>query len=177
MKKTILFLALLGIANYASSEVVLQNIHWHLLRKEQGKKDVYQEIDRWTQPPAAQIKNKPRAVISLLNRGPNRTQGVVFNYAISARVVEKDSKNEEAGTWTVPFWTEDRRIAWLKANQIKEVSVDNMLLATYLKRLYRAGFWPNAIKIDVMLEPRAGEKINPPIEKILPIIWEAPQIP
>lgn len=167
-----IFVLLLLMAGPTRAEVVLKEVRWHVTSAGRGRKTVYAETDRWVQPPTAKLTSKPRAVATLVNRGPRPAEGVLLRYAVSARLVPISATQLAEGAWTIPFWVEERRVPWLKANQNKAVSINSMLLLTYLKRMYRAGYWPSAVRIQVMIEPRAGEALQPSVEQQLSVEWE-----
>ena len=157
---------LLG-AGPAAAEVILKDIQWRVAER-RGQRKVYRALERWEQAPSPTLKAKPRAVITLANRGPKPAEGVLLSYAVSARLAKVGSGGE--GVWAVPFWTEERRVMRLKPNEIREVPIDSLRLATYLRRSYRFGVWPDAIKLHVMIEPSDGEPLAGRIrESVLPV--------
>ena len=66
---------------------------------------------------------------------------------------------------------EERRVPKVGANQFFEVPLEpSALLELYLRKTVSAGFWPDELKLQVMLEPHRGavETISP-MESILPV--------
>jgi len=162
-----IFLALSGSA---WGEVALKQARWFVVQNGKARRGGYRPAERWVQPPAARLSSKPRAVVTVVNRGPKPEEGVLLRYAISARLFRAGETGVGEGLWTVPFWVEERRVPRLKANEVKDIPIDSMLLITFLKRTFRAGFWLNALKIQVMVEPRIGDKLPERIlEEVLPV--------
>jgi hypothetical protein len=51
--------------------------------------------------------------------------------------------------------------------------INRVALYAYLGRMFRAGYWPDAFKVQIMVEPRAGESFDGRLlEKELSVIWE-----
>ncbi len=144
----------------ATAEVVLKRVEWQLRQAPPGK--AYHATERWGQAPALPIRSRPRVLVSLVNRGPKPADGIVLRYAVSARLVQLGAGR--AGIWTVPFWTEERRIPRVKANSVRNIPLDTPALGVFLKRALHSGHWPDALKVEVMVEPRAGEDLS---ERIL----------
>ena len=155
----------------ASAELVIRDVTWQLApgRAEAGKPRGFKPIERWVQPPTARLSAKPRALITVANRGPNAVDGMVLRYALSARLV-KTTGPVAAGVWAVPFYLNERRVPRVGPNQVKEIPLNDLVLDVFLKKSYRAGYWPDALKIQVMVEPRAGEGLEQRIlEDTLPV--------
>jgi hypothetical protein len=163
-----LLLALAAAA--VRADVVVTGVDWVV--QPGGRGTAYQPAKEWKQAPASTLALKPRVVVTLENKGNTTEEAIVFSYAVSAKLVDIHTPDAE-GVWTVPFLTEDHRIPWLRAGKNLDVRVDSLLLATYLRKVYRAGFWPKAIRIQVMPEARPGDAIQPPVEKELAVEWAA----
>ncbi|MBI3548827.1 MAG: hypothetical protein HY078_07305 [Elusimicrobia bacterium] len=154
----------------AGAEVAIKRIEWHVLSEDAKHKAIYKPAQEWAQEPIRIVTRKPRAVITLVNKGPRLAEGILFRFAVSAKLVRID-RPDDTGVWTVPFWVDDHRVAWLKANETTDVNVDNLLLMTHFKKLFRAGFWPKAIRISAMVELRPGDSVPAPEEKDLAVVW------
>lgn len=160
-------------------EVILKEIRWELAQNgtRPGRPRKFDPIERWSQPPTARLARKPRAVITLANRGPKAAEGVLVRYAVSARLMRTDRSSPE-GVWAVPFHVEERRVPRVKANELRRVPIDSLLLATHLKRMHLAGLWPDALKIQVMVDPRPGDTLEGKLlENLLPVSWDSPSGP
>ena len=115
-----------------------------------------------------------RAMVTLYNRGPENETALLLRYAFSARLKKIDGGSAD-GDWTVPFVVDERRIPLLRGHKTKPVplQLNRVALKAYLKRMYRAGYWPDAFRVRVVVDPRAGETFSKRIrEKTLPIIWK-----
>lgn len=168
---------LLGLAPGARAEVLLKGISWRLPR--QGRASaVPAPLKAWSQPPNAKLSDHPLvAVVTLANRGPKSAVGVALRYAVSLRLKSRADGSGE-GVWAVPSDVETRRVPRLKANEIREVLIDRMKLSIYLRQVHRAGYWADAVKLQVMVEPRGGESLESRMsESILPISWEEAKTP
>lgn len=174
------------LAAPARADVILKDIRWHLPRvaaagaPKPSKKErllragraVYAEAGSWVHPPGPRLQLKPRAVITLANRGPRPAEGVLLLYAVSARLSKVAEPGRE-GVWSVPFWTEERRVTRMKPNQTRDIPIDNMGLAVFLRKMFQAGLWPDAVKIQVMVEPKNGEGLEQRVlERTLPVAWQ-----
>ncbi len=161
-----------------AAEVVIENIGWQLavsVKRIRVKKQDrrYHNIKKWLFPPTANMKIRARAKVSLFNRTGKTDSAILLKYAFSARLRKIGGKEE--GIWTVPFHVEERHIPRVKKRSTKEIPlpINRVALKAYLKRMYRAGYWPDAFKVQVMVEPRAGESFHNRVrEDILPVIWE-----
>jgi len=172
----LLGLALLAPAR-ASAEVILRDIRWHLSPRVKGESRKYLPIDRWEQAPAKKLAGKPRAVLTVVNRGPKPADGVLLRYAVSARLV-RVGEADKPGVWTVPFWVEDRRIMRLKPNEAKDVPIDNLTLDIFLRKMLLAGYWPDMLRIQAIVEPKAGETLDQRLlDKELPVGPPAASVP
>ena len=167
----------IGASSHSRAEVSLKDVRWGFRPplKMHMHNPTFVEAKEWVQPPSIRATNLPRVAVTLVNRGPLATEGVVLRYALSAEIVSI-KKLGSKGEWVLPFWVDRRRVPFLKSNQILEIQInptDEMRLATSLREMYRAGFWPDAIKIEIMVEPRVDEEMSHKIsEKILPVVWQ-----
>lgn len=129
----ILAVLLLG-AGPAGAELILDGVTW-----EPAALDVA----------SAKLVSKTKAKARLKNRGPKRVEGVLLRYSLTAKL---------GGQWVVPFTIEQKRVARIKPNQIMDVAIGpSPMLPIYLKRLKHDGLHPDALRLQVMIEPRPGE--------------------
>ena len=57
----------------------------------------------------------------------------------------------------LPFMLEEKRVPKAGPNQLLQVSLETApLFELYLKRIAREGFFPEELKLQVMVEPRRG---------------------
>jgi hypothetical protein len=173
MLRIILTLALLGGTLLpAHADILIRDVNWQLALQVAKKKRNYHDIRQWLFPPTDKAKIRARAMVRLGNRGNSDEAAVLLKYVFVARLRKIGSKKE--GVWTVPFHLEEKRITIFKKLSEKVVSlpINRVALNAYLKRMYRAGYWPDAFRVKVMVEPRTGESFTGRImEKDLPVIW------
>ena len=162
----------LGVASpvTVSAELLLRSVAWQLPSPPGARPRGFRAIERWIQPSSAKLRSTPRVVVTVVNRGPSAAEGTVLRYAIAARMARAGDTGVE-GVWAVPFYLNERRVARVGANQVKEIPLNDLVLDVFLKKSFRAGYWPDALKIQVMVEPRAGESLEQRIlEATLPVV-------
>lgn len=139
----------------AAAEIRLHKIRWQL--RPPGAAQKYSDIES-IKLSGTQSAGRLRARLTLDNRGPAPVEGVLLKYSLSARLVPQEGKHE--GVWAVPFLLDEKRVPKIGPNQILEVSlVPAELVTLYLRKIHRAGFFPQDIRIQVMVEPHRGESI------------------
>ena len=103
-------------------------------------------------------------------------EAVLLRYAVSARLAPTAGDSE--GVWTVPFLLEEKHIPKVKAGRSREVPIplNRTVFGAYLRRKGRTGLWPDALRIQVMVEPRSGETSldGRVAESILKVLWKQP---
>ncbi|MCX5796873.1 MAG: hypothetical protein NTY77_15365 [Elusimicrobia bacterium] len=150
--------ALVCLAGPLHAEGMIESVGWQLAKAAPGEKAVYQGITSLpTLPPL--IDGKLRLRVVLKNRGPRPAESLLLRYCLSARLIAIGQSGE--GVWAVPFLIGERRIPKVGPNRLLEVTLDpslsvDMPLAHYLKRTFDSGFWPDQLKLQVMLSPRRG---------------------
>lgn len=172
-----LLLACLPVAR-ARAELVLDGAGWQVAPQAQSQKPVYHDVEQWLFPPSPQVKARPRISLKLVNRGDSARTAVLLRYAFSARLRKIGS--DTAGAWTPPFLLEEKRIPQINAKSSRDVPLymNRVALTSYLGRMQRAGFWPDAFRVQVMLEPRSGETLeNRVLEAVLPLLWSTAASP
>jgi len=107
-------------------------------------------------PVDGKLQGHLRAVATLENKSAKNSGGIVVRVVVSARLIKTDA-SEQPGVWDLPFWLDERRVAQLKAGAKKDAPIPNIDLQKYLKHLYKTGYWVDALKIQLAVEPRAGE--------------------
>lgn len=150
-------LGLLGLSPL-HAEVMIESVSWQLAKPVRGQKPVYAAITSLpTVPP--RIDGKLRLRVVLKSRGPLEAEGLLLRYCLSARLAAAEGAAE--GVWAVPFLISEKRVPKVGPNQFLEVILDpslsvDMPLTHYLKRTLASGFWPDQIRVQVMLSPRRG---------------------
>jgi hypothetical protein len=159
-------------AGAASAEVVLEGVHWQAGRAEPGRAAVWQDVKSLNaKPPRLDTRLRARLVVT--NAGAQDEEGLLLRYSLSARVAGAGSASD-GGAWAVPFSVDEKRVPRVGADKMIEVPLDaSAELDLYLRRLARAGWWPDRIKIQVMLEPRAGSKSIQLVEDVVEVRREA----
>jgi len=164
-----------------SAEVVLQEMRWQVTPNVQSRKAVWHDAAGWLQPPGSKLERQPRVLVTLRNRSAGSEEALLLRYAVSARLahVREDGAASAEGTWAIPFILEERRVPKVRGNDVLRVpiSLNRAMFGAYLMRMRRAGFWPDMLKLQVMVEPRPGENSldDRMIEAVLPVQWKQPQ--
>lgn len=156
----------------ASAEVALEGVHWQVGRVEGGRVVAWQDVKVLADGPP-KLDSRVRARLVLKNRGAKAEETLLLRYSMTARVAPVKDSSE--GTWAIPFAVEERRVAKIGAGKMIEVPLDTgAALDLYVRRLARAGFWPDRVKLQVMLEPRPGEGALRIVEDVLEVQREKP---
>ena len=112
------------------------------------------------------LDNRLRARLVLKNGGPKAEEGLLIRYSMTARV----SPTAAEGSWAIPFVVEERRVPMVGPNQVIEVPLETgAALELYMRRLARAGWWPDRVKLQVMLEPHTGSTTLQNVEDVIEI--------
>jgi len=158
MKRSLLSLAILVFCASASfAEIQLSGVRWQFSPGlKPAMKPKFSDAQEIKIPADGKIAGRIRAMATLENKSGKSTDGIVVRVSISARLV-KISEPAAPGVWDLPFWIDERRVAELKSGEKKEAAIPNIDLQKYLKRLQKTGFWVDALKIQLAVEPRAGE--------------------
>jgi len=158
-------------AGAASAEITLEGVYWQVGRVTAGRVASWQDVSVLQDGPP-KLDNRLRARLVLKNDGPLE-EGLLLRYSMTARVVPAQDAPPE-GSWAVPFHVEERHVPKIGADKTLEIPLDaSPALNDYLNRIGRAGWWPDRIKIQVMLEPRSGSKTISVVEAVLEVKSEA----
>jgi len=186
--------ALLWLVLPGRAELMIESAGWQLARPIPGQQPVYQGLETLpTAPP--RLVGKLRLRVVLKNRGPLEAEGIVLRYALTARLARREKTeagagrkevrpsgtggtSDTAGVWAVPFLISEQRVPKVGPNQLLAVTWDpsgsvSLPLSHYLKRMFDSGFWPDQLKLQIMLSPHPGavEAIRTQ-EFILPVAKE-----
>ena len=177
--KIILSAALLVIGCVpAFAEVVIADAGWELSIRMRKQNPKYHRVDHWMFPPnPVPKKSRPRAYVSIRNPNGKAEHAILLRYAVDARL-RRIGTNAD-GVWTVPFLTDEKRVPRVRAGETLDVplALNRVALGAYLKKMYNAGFWPDAFRVRVMVEPRPGESLKERVqEATLPVAWR-PEVP
>ena len=105
------------------------------------------------------MKDKLRAVFTVRNSSRARVEGLVLRYSLRLRLV-KEGDAPENGVWGVPFRVEELRLAKAPAGESRQVRAIRFELNEQIKKLSGTGFWFDALKLEVMVEPRQGDELS-----------------
>lgn len=135
-------------------------------------------ILQWKQGPLDKPPGHLRILVTLTNEGAKSVEGSILRCSISMHLVkyktQEAGEDSQDGVWGVPFWIEERRIPKIKPARSKEVVISHFNLQEYLKRLRGTGFWPDALKVRIMVEPRVGETLKNIPESVIPVVENRP---
>lgn len=173
---TLLVSGLSLVAVPAKGEIELQSVQWQLTQREPGKAlrpPVAENISELVLAPGGKLSGSLRAKVKMLNRGP-ALEAILVRYAVSAKLAPLDKRSE--GVWALPFFLSDRRIPRASANTPLELPLDPTSdVAIYLKNVFREGYWPEELKIEIMVQPRRDQKTAIKIlESSLPLKADKP---
>ncbi|MFI5362118.1 MAG: hypothetical protein ACHQ49_09135 [Elusimicrobiota bacterium] len=151
----------------ARAELSLESVHWQTGRVEAGRVSFWRDVKTWPQAPTT--ADRLRARLVLRNEGPLNEEGLLLRYSLTARVLSNDGSAAD-GSWAVPFTVDEKRVPKVGAEKTIEVPLDpGTALDLYLRRLARADWRPDRIKISVMIEPHRGSKALQLVEDVLEI--------
>ncbi len=163
----ILAFAALGAAN-ARAELFLENVSWQRARAEKGRPVVWEDASKLVDAPP-KLESHLRARLTLKNRGPKAAEGVLLRYSMTGRVSPVDGGAAE-GTWGVPFSVSEKRVPKVGPNKTLDVYLTTSpALELYLAKLARAGWWPDRVKLQVMIEPHRGAVAVSALETVLEV--------
>lgn len=154
-------------ASPAVSDVALTGVHWQSGHLNGGRVAAWQDIRVLTDGPP-KLNHRLRARLVIENRGAKPVGTLLIRYSMTARV-RSDEKNTN-GDWAVPFVVDERRVPRIGANETIEVPLDvGAALELYSRRLARAGWWLDWIKVQAMLEPHPGSVALQTVEDLLEV--------
>lgn len=141
-------------AGSASAEITLEGVHWQAGVLSAGRVASWHDVKFLADGPP-KLDNRLRARLVLRNGGSRPEEGILIRYSMTARVAPSAGAPE--GTWAIPFDVEERRVPKVAPDKMIDVPLETgAALELYLRRLARAGWWPDRVKLQVMLEPHAG---------------------
>lgn len=154
VRAVVLAAALAAAAGRASAELAFDGVRWQAGRVEHGRVAAWQDVKVVSEAPP-KLTDRLRAHLFLKNRGAHAVEGVLIRFSMTARVSPGGAA--AAGTWAIPFAVDEKRVPFVAPGKTVEVVLDSSpALDLYLRRLARAGWWPDRLRMQVMLEPHAG---------------------
>ena len=139
------------------AQVQIHTIDWQISRTEGKVSLPFESITELKLEPYQKYLNKFRAVVTAQNHSANPAEGLVVRCALSLHMV-RISSAAEPGFWAVPFRVEELRISRIKPGAAYEAKLIHFTLNEQLNKLKNTGFWVDALKLQVMLDPRPGDE-------------------
>jgi hypothetical protein len=152
-------IAVLAFAAFAAAgaraELFLESASWQRARADKGAAVVWEDVSSLADA-APKLDARLRARVTLKNRGPKSAEGILLRYSMTGRVAPTaDPKGE--GAWGIPFMVDEKRVPKIGPNKTLDVYLTTSpALELYLAKLARAGWWPDRVKLQVMIEPHRG---------------------
>jgi hypothetical protein len=179
MKKTAFRLAIALAAcsacSAAHAALTIKELHWQVATSAPARKDLWHDTANWLYPPGSKPGRAPRVLVTLLNGTGKPDEAILLRYSLSARLAPSQGGAE--GVWTLPFVLQERRVPKVQGNELQvPITLNRALFDAYFKRMLRAGFWPDSLRMQVMVEPRPGESSfeGRLAEVVLPVLWKQP---
>jgi hypothetical protein len=138
------------------AQVQLDKVDWQVSLVAGEKPLPFKTIQELKLEPYQKYPHKFRAVVTVQNASAKPVEGLVLMCALSLHMV-KVADAADSGFWAVPFRTEELRISRIKAGGVYEAKLIHFVLNEQLKKLKNTGFWVDALKLQVMLDPKSGD--------------------
>ena len=138
------------------AQVGIDKIDWQVSRVEGKASLPFEPILDLKLEPYQKYLNKFRAVVSVRNLSAKPAGGLVLRCALSLHLVKLEDASG-AGFWAVPFRVEELRVSRIRPGGVYEAKLIHFVLNEQLKKLRNTGFWVDALKLQVMLDPRQGD--------------------
>ncbi|HBB66960.1 MAG: hypothetical protein A2X28_04905 [Elusimicrobia bacterium GWA2_56_46] len=160
-------LALPFFCSALSAQVRIDKIDWQISRVKDNKKLPFETVSELKLGSYQRYADKLRAVVTAQNLSARPVEGLVLRCALSLRLVKLPAKLNvgaadpgapDPGFWTVPFRVEEVRISRIKPGGLYEAKLIHSALNEQLKKLKNSGFRADALKLQVMLDPRPGDE-------------------
>lgn len=165
---SVLAFAVLAAAD-AGAELSIEGLTWQRARVERGRVVAWEDAASLTDAPP-KLEARLRARLTLKNRGPKAAEGVLIRYSMTGRIKAVGGEAPD-GTWGVPFAVDERRVPKVGANKIQDVFLTlSPGLELYLGKLARAGWWPDRVKLQAMVEPHKGATATRTVESVLEVV-------
>ena len=160
LKKTISFAALfLLFFASARAQVRVTSIFWESSAPKAKTWTPFAPVTELKLAVDRKMRDKLRAVFTVRNSSRSAMEGLVLRYALRLRLI-KDGDVPENWVWGVPFRVEELRLAKAGAGELRRVRAIRFELNEQIKKLSGTGFWFDALKLEVMVEPRQGDELS-----------------
>lgn len=152
---TLAAVSLLGLPAAAQTEITA--IKWETSRLEGKNRLPFATVTALRASPELKFTDHLRATVALRNASSAApVEGLVLRYAVRLLLVRKGDAPEKA-FWGAPYYVEEVRVSKIKPAAERQVKVINFEFAERLRRLRNTGFYPAALKLEVMIGPRLGD--------------------
>lgn len=143
-------------AGPAAAQTEVLKIDWELSKLQAKDRLPYAPVAELRADPALKFTDRLRAAVTLRNSSPRKVEGLVLRYSLRLRL-QKAGEPQEKAFWGVPFYTEEVRVAAVKAHSERAARALNFGISEQLRKYRNSGFIPTALKMEVMLYPRQGD--------------------
>lgn len=156
MKRTVSALVLVSfMAASASAELLLDSVSWQRPRADKARVASWEDAGQVLDGPP-KFDTRLRVRLTLKNRGPKPAAGILLRYSMTGRIAPVAGDKAE-GAWGIPFMVDEKRVPKVGPNKTHDVFLTTSpALELYLAKLARAGWWPDRVKLQVMIEPHPG---------------------
>ncbi len=169
MKRVICVLALAVISSAdAHADLLIESLSWQRARVERGR------IVSWEDSPALlngppKLKARLRARLTLHNSGSKPVEGILLRYSMTSHIAPVAGEKTE-GYWGVPFAIEEKRVPKVGLKKTQDVYLmTSPAFDLHIAKLARAGWWPDRVKLQVMIEPHPGSVVLQSLESVLEV--------
>ena len=150
------------------AELMMDSVSWQKGRVVGVHPAVWEDAGKVIDGPP-KLDSRLRARLTLKNRGPVPAEGILLRYSMTARVLPSAGDKPE-GLWSIPFMVDEKRVPVLGPNKKMDVVLTTSpALELYFQKLSRAGWWPDRIKLQVIVEPHQGSTSLQTLESILEV--------
>ncbi len=152
----------------ARAELFLDNISWQRARVANARVVAWEDATGLVDGPP-KLDARLRVRLTLKNRGPKAAEGILLRYSMTGRMLSITGAATE-GAWGVPFAVDEKRVPKVGPNKTQDVFLTTSpALELYLNKLARAGWWPDRVKLQVMIEPHRGAATVQALESVLEV--------
>ena len=149
------------------ADLLLESVSWQRGRVE-ASRVVWGDADKLVDGPP-KLDTRMRARLTLKNRGPIAAEGILLRYSMTGRAAPIAEAKAE-GTWGIPFMVDEKRVPKIGPNKTVDIFLAiSPALDLYIRRISRVGWWPDRVKLQVMIEPHAGAVALQSLESVIEV--------
>jgi hypothetical protein len=141
----------------AAAPVELGGVSWEASRLAGKSRASFAPVTELKAAPEIKFSDNLRAIVVLKNASAAPAEGLVLRYALSLRLLRAGDPADKA-FWGVPFYVEEVRVSKVDAGVSRPVRLLHIGLSDQLHKLSGTGFFPVALKLQVMVCPRQGDE-------------------